>query len=383
MLFPFDNLRFFTFDQYRSKDSATIMAIICGTYLPKLRVLCCNYNMRSISRHPELIECKDIQELYKSCDYFRPRSGLFVFINGLLLHPGRKCDACHFPQKLIQFHFYNLQKGFHLRTPLPSVASVDYLDVEDTFLSRTPHGLLVLKNGDRIFQTFYPNLKSIVLNNVDHRQIHPHRLIDFLTACSGLTELELYHADLNADFYERMAELDSLVTLHSLIVLEQLGKFRHELSFDFLQTKLPYLQILHTNVAIRLVMVAILKTMRVGNCYWFDYWITDKTHTRLDVTRTGSSTYELRIRCRWYSEAYREVHREKFNSFILLERFLTEDGRNFRLHHWLDRDNQRLLNRTDDRPAEHSPKSAEYSLARWEPPTKESTRRKDKCWKIM
>lgn len=59
-------------------------------------------------------------------------------------------------------------------------------------------------------------------------------LFGFVRHCRGLRELYLRHVELRESFYERLATLESVRTLTSFHLIEQI-EFNERFQFDFLQ----------------------------------------------------------------------------------------------------------------------------------------------------
>ena len=255
--------------------NSSFTEILTGKLLPSLEQLHFAHGYMSSSTYR--LEPNENQHVARIYSYLvshrnRIKSNLQIFIHGLRFDADRAFSACRYNLGLTRFYRYNAK--FEVR-PCMTVSDAAYLD-------ESGESLLTLLTEQRPgepqltipqFFKFFPNLRVVILDRRSHPnlEIDAQQFLKFLRHCSAMTELELQHTRLGANFYSELIQVPFSAELHSLIINEN-EEFDQVLDLESLGSKFNRIQKFSSNIATRATMLQLVRTMRTGADFEFYFY---------------------------------------------------------------------------------------------------------------
>lgn len=265
--------------------------------------------LTSTTYQPDVLPLKYLEHFYSHLrrtisDYAVPRDKPIsryrgetkFFINGVRLKFGKlKFEDYCFDLPLANVHLHNSSQNQLELDACSSVTEVKWMDLialelelfNEIKMSSQPSPaeslesleveplevdpLYVEKQRFVGLMRLYPNLRVVIVENMEPKSIKQRSFLAFLSVCRALTELKLVDAGLPTAFYDCLAKVASLANLHRFTLLEPFGFTGVRTHFAFLNSQ--HLRYLHTNLATPDVMKKnVLERMQPLAEYKFQFW---------------------------------------------------------------------------------------------------------------
>ena len=336
-------LRFLTCTQYRRDYALVVDFIARGSILPELQILCIDFGSGRDASNlllftDDTADNVALHNLLQSiCLKGLWKAGLQIYIRGI---PFNSQTSLPVASRLVQLHFNTLLTGGEVKV-CPEIRSIEYRDLLETFLGLrafSPQLPFPIFSVLRI----YPNLQQIILENWEDLSISISiaHLTTFLSSCRALTKLILQNAHLDGGLSvaAEVLKLDCLSRLHYLSVYERPNLFAVHIDLTtFFRTKASYLQFFNTNLTERQSMFKIVKHMKIGCQFNFDF-ICAPTRlnfcSQLTITRRTTG-YHAKL-LTFSSSREICVLNATFANFRSLKTRLSERDMGDFINHWQD-----------------------------------------------
>ena len=305
--------------------------------LGALRSLHCNLTkIKSTAYSPSEDELRSFDSIYQLLRQDLLRQNIAVYFHGVKVNFSIPFSSYKFEDRLIKCHYHNYIVNRLPVARFTSITEFDFIDQRDVSAIGADFGTLdwspdtgrLIQETVR-FSFLYPNLQCIVLEEKQNRKTQQTCFYDVLRDCRSLRDLQISYTDFPVNFYDRMAELDSLCNLTDFYLAEMDDRPIY-MNFDFLQ-KWPCLLRFTSNMVRKPVMLKLIERMRPGTRSIFLICSHAETsYLHVIVQKKSDSKLEIIIE----DDVKKTETKATVNCYSLATFFDTAGHGNFR--HWLD-----------------------------------------------